>query len=97
VIGHVIDAATGAPVPNARVSLAVRRVGSPVVLSGADGGFSMPIAPGVHSIAASKTGYVSGQVAWMEASWNASTRFTTSGAFGRRPKYSGSFASIASR
>jgi protocatechuate 3,4-dioxygenase beta subunit len=59
--GRVVEDATGAPLPNARVTITASGVGVPVVLTTEDGGFSLPV-PAEHvGIVATKAGYQKGQ------------------------------------
>src|SRR5712692_4099187 len=55
--GRVVAAATGDPLPNARVALTSAAVGARVVLSDVEGRFSFAAAAGRHTLVASKSGY----------------------------------------
>src|SRR5262245_42306876 len=57
ITGRLLTDDTCDPVPNARVSLVPSSLGTPVVLSDADGKFTLSIPPGQFRIVASKTGY----------------------------------------
>ncbi len=61
--GRVVDDESGAPVPNARVTMSATGVGVPVVLADQQGRFSLLAPTGRHLIIASKTGYTKREVA----------------------------------
>src|SRR5438132_12737438 len=57
ITGRVIADDTGDPLHNARVSLSPSAQGTPVVLSDADGRFTITVPAGRYNVVASKTGY----------------------------------------
>src|SRR5438046_1593846 len=63
ITGRVIADDTSDPLHNARVSLSPSAQGTPVVLSDADGAFTITVPTGRYSIVASKTGYGRREVA----------------------------------
>ncbi len=65
ITGRVVADDTGAAIPNARVSLTTTApaLGTPVVLTDADGRFALAAPSGRRSVIASKSGYATGEVA----------------------------------
>src|SRR5580658_1189884 len=57
ITGRVIAERSGDPIPNARVTLSPESLALPVVLTDADGRFSLAAPAGVHSVAVRKGGY----------------------------------------
>ena len=55
--GRVVADETGAPIPNARVSVMPGGIGAPVVLADRDGQFTLAAPAGPYRVAASKSGY----------------------------------------
>ena len=62
ITGRVVVAGTGDPVPHARVALASSSLDAPVVLTDADGMFTIPAAAGPHRLIVAKTGYLRTEV-----------------------------------
>lgn len=63
VSGRVISDQTGAPLPNVQVTVTSEGLGAPVVLTDADGRFSLAPVSGSFRVVASKTGYGRTEVA----------------------------------
>lgn len=57
VSGRVLDAGTGTPLPNVRVSPAIRAIGAQVVLSDYNGRFTLSLPVGQRTLLAAKTGF----------------------------------------
>src|SRR6266540_3513820 len=62
ITGRVVADDTGNPIANARVTLASTALGTPVVLTDADGRFAFPAPPTRSNVVANKTGYGHGEV-----------------------------------
>src|SRR5262245_63474552 len=63
IAGRVVIDATGDPLPNARVTLRSNTLGTPVVLTDADGRFSLTASQERATLAVSKSGYAPIEVA----------------------------------
>ncbi len=61
ITGRVVADDTGNPIANARVTLASTALGTPVVLTDADGRFAFPAPPTRSNVVANKTGYGRGE------------------------------------
>ena len=57
IAGRVVADSSGDPIPNARVTLSPESLALPVLLTDADGRFSLAAPAGVHSVAIRKAGY----------------------------------------
>ena len=57
ITGRVVAESSGDPIPNARVTLSPESLALPVVLTDADGRFSLTAPAGVHTVAVRKAGY----------------------------------------
>src|SRR5258708_2627819 len=62
ITGRVVADDTGNPIANARVTLASTALGTPVVLTDADGRFSFPAPPTKSNVVVNKTGYGRGEM-----------------------------------
>src|SRR5438270_11749022 len=59
--GRVVADDSGNPIANARVTLASTALGTPMVLTDADGRFSFPAPPTKSAVVVNKTGYGRGE------------------------------------